>query len=130
MFHGVSRGGLAGFHISEALLDRLVQSVEEQQDSRGAAHAAHATTRSWLKRALPAAQQRRLPGGGGGGRLLAVQPHALDEHVAALVGPLPLAEAGEGAAEPHRTASSLMEFSDAGDRFVGLALLRRARSRS
>lgn len=103
-----------------------LQEAREPSEGGAAALVSHANTSAWLTRALPAAPRRQLPGGGGGGRLLAVQPHALDEHVPALVGPLPLAVAGEAAAEPHSDASSLMEFSDPGDRFVGLALLRRA----
>jgi len=87
-----------------------------------------ANSSAWLKRAFPSPRQRGLSGDEGGGRLLAVHPHALDEHVPALVGPLLLAVAGdeEGGNKGSKRADSLLEFSESGEHFMELAILRSA----
>ena len=55
-------------------------------------------------------------------RLLPVQPHALDGHAPALVGPLPVLTLGgdEASAAP----GGLQDFLDEGDRVVDVAVLR------
>ena len=55
-------------------------------------------------------------------RLLLVQPHALDGHAPALVGPLPvLTLDGE---EARGAPGGLRDFLDKGDRVVDVAILR------
>lgn len=82
------------------------------------------TTEAWLSRAFPSALHADEDGGGGGSRLVPVLPHALDEHVPALVGPLRLSVSGEGAGDGGDSCSSLLEFSEPEDRFVALTHLR------